>query len=105
MKTEGAKKTVFLAVIAGRQQKNAILAALAKSGVLLTHVVYGKGSVKGTYLQNILGLVPEENKVFITGLISAQKSDSVFDMLINKFDFDQPNTGIAFIIPIEKLSY
>ena len=105
MKNESANKIVFLALIAGRNQKNAILAALAKSGVQLTHVIYGKGSVKASYLKNVLGLIPEENKVFITGLISAEKSDAVLDMLITKFDFDQPNTGIAFTIPIEKLSY
>jgi hypothetical protein len=105
MKNEDAVKIVFLVVIAGRKQKDAILTGLSKAGVRLTNTLYGKGTVQASYLKNLLGLVPEENKVMITGLISGEKSGQVMNMLMEKFLFDQPNTGIAFTIPIEKLTY
>ena len=53
----------------------------------------------------MFGLVPEENKVVITCLLPSEKSDALLDMLVEKFNFDKPNTGIAFTIPVEKLSY
>ncbi len=52
----------------------------------------------------MLGLVPEEHKVLITCLISRGKVDKVMEMLEREFHFNRPNTGIAFTIPIEKLS-
>ena len=41
----------------------------------------------------------------ITGLLSRGKLDPIFRMLVDQFDFDKPDTGIAFTMPIEKLSY
>lgn len=94
----------FLTLIAGRKQKDALLDALSEAGGRLVNVVYGKGSAKSGYLRDMFGLVPEENKVVITCLLPGEKSDAVLNMLVSKFHFDQPNTGIAFIIPVEKLS-
>lgn len=94
----------FLTLIAGRKNKDALLSALSETGGRLINVVYGKGSVKSSYLRDMLGLVPEENKVVITCLLAGERSDAIFDMLVKKFDFNKPNTGIAFTICIEKLS-
>lgn len=95
----------FLTLIAGRKQKDALLDVLSEAGGRLINIVYGKGSAKLSYLRDMFGLVPEENKVVITCLLSSEKSDAVLDMLVTKLDFDKPNTGIAFTIPVEKLSY
>ncbi len=95
----------FLTLIAGRKQKEALLDALSEAGGRLINIVYGKGAAKLSYLRDMLGLVPEENKVVITCLLPGEKSDAMLDMLVRKFNFDKPNTGIAFIIPVEKLSY
>lgn len=95
---------VFLMLIAGRKQKDALLDALTEAGGKLIKTVYGRGSVKSSYLKDMLGLVPEENKVVITCLLSGEKADAALEMLVKKFNFDKPNTGIAFTIPVEKLS-
>ena len=94
-----------LILIAGRERKDALLQALPTKGARVINTMYGKGSVKPNYLRDAFGLVPEVNKVVIICLIPAEKLNSMFDMLINDFDFNQPNTGIAFTIPVEKLSY
>lgn len=98
-------KIVFFTLIAGRKQKDALLTALSASGLKLINTMYGKGTVQASYLQNVLGLVPEENKIILTGLMPRECADKVFDLLVRKFEFDKPNTGIAFTIPIEKLSF
>jgi len=95
----------FLTVIAGRKLKDALLDALSEAGGRLLTAVYGKGSVKSDYLRDMLGLVPEENKIVISCLLPAKKAEDVLNMLAVKFHFDQPNTGIAFTIPVEKTSF
>ena len=94
----------FLTVIAGRKWKTPLLDALTEAGALLMHTAYGRSSVySGSFLE-LLGLVPEEHKAVITCLIPRDKVDKALDMLESRFSFNKPNTGIAFTIPIEKLS-
>lgn len=94
----------FLTLIMGRKHKEEILKLLLKSGCHLIDVVYAKGSVQTGYFKDMLGLVPEEKKVMITCIVSGDLSGDLLDQLITKFNFDKPNTGIAFTVPIDKLS-
>ena len=104
MNTNPCGGIVFLVLIAGRKQKEELLHALSEAGGRLINVVYGKGSVKAGYLKDMLGLIPEENKIVVTCLLAGDKTDGIFDMLVTKFHFDKPNTGIAFTIRVDKLS-
>jgi hypothetical protein len=105
MKNVEKHKIMFLTVIAGRKQQDVLLEFLAESGSQLTNIIYGKGTTKPGYLKNILGLVPEENKVVITCVLTETKANNIMNLLVEKFNFNKPNTGIAFTIPIEKLSF
>lgn len=96
---------VLLTIIAGRKQRSELTAALSESGGRIINVMYGKGSVKANILMESFGLAPEENKVLITCLLKNDRSDDMLEMLIERFDFNKPNTGIAFTIPLEKLSF
>ena len=98
-------KVVVLMLIAERKQKDALYAMLKGAGAHLINIIYGKGTSKTNNLQNFLGLVPEGNKLIMTSLISKEKSEAVFQLLADQFNFNQPNTGIAFSILIEKLSF
>ncbi len=90
----------FLTIIAGRKLKDSLVESLSSEGGRLITVMYGKGSVRSDYLRDMFGLVPEENKVMITCLLPCKKADTVMGMLVSKFHFDKPNTGIAFTVPI-----
>lgn len=94
----------FLMVIAGRKQKSALLDTLSGAGAKLVHIMYGRGSVQASHLKQALGLVPEEQKVLIICLVPRIKLDGIFSMLNAQFHFEKPNTGIAFTMPVEKLS-
>ena len=94
-----------LVLIAGRKQKDRLLSALAENGGHFFNIHYGSGSIKAGLLMDMLGLIHEENKVVITCLMSAGKVDRIFEMLVRDFQFDKPNTGIAYTIPLEKLCY
>ena len=99
-----SREIVHLVIIASRKQKEELLVALGKSGVRLINTVYGKGTVKASYLRNVLGLVPEVDKAVIIGLVRREKVDGVLHLLLTQFKFDQPNTGVAFTIPINQFS-
>lgn len=94
----------FLVIIAGRKQKEELVHAITQAGARLVNVMYGKGSVSASYLRDVFGFVPEENKVVIICLAASHKTDSILEMLIDSFDFNSPNSGIAFATSIDKLS-
>ena len=104
MMNEPKCKVAYMTIIAERKKSDALLASLFGAGGRLINIVYGKGSVKASYVRDVLGLVPEENKIVITSLIPDEKVNSILEMLAAKFRFDQPNTGIAYTIPVERLS-
>ena len=105
MKDEEMNKITFMILIAGRTQKDALLSALFESGIHLINTLYGKGTVKASYLQNTFGFIPEEKKVVITCVSTEVKINAVLKMLVEKFHFNEPNTGIAFTVPISGVSF
>jgi len=98
-------KLQHMVVIAGRNMKDQILSAMSEKGCHVINVFYGKGSAGADTFMDALGLVLEENKILITCLILNTKAEVIFDMLQKDFDFNKPNTGIAYVIPVEKLLY
>ena len=98
-------KIAFLTIIAGRKQKDALLAALLGTGVHLINTTYAHGTVSAGILQSTLGLVPEKAKVVLTCVLPGEKSNAVFALLTEKFHFDKPNTGIAFTVPVDGISF
>lgn len=105
MKHEEKHCLVFLTLIAGRKQKEALLAALIDAGMHVINATYGRGTVEASYLRSALGLTPEERKVVITSVSSREKVDAVLDMLVEQFHFNEPNTGIAYTTRIDKVAY
>jgi hypothetical protein len=105
MQNEKVETIVFMVLIAGRTELNALLSMLLDSGIHIIHTLYGKGTVKANYLQNTFGLIPEEKKVVITCLSTQAKADAVLELLVEKFHFNEPNTGIAFTVPISRVSF
>lgn len=102
--TESKHGIDFVTLIANRNKKEEILKFLLSSGCHLIEVVYAKGSVKSGYFKDMLGLVPEEKKVMITCLIAGNRTDDFLDQLVKNFNLNKPNTGIAFVVPVDRLS-
>ncbi len=94
----------FITLIAGRKHKDEILKFLLDSRCHLIDIMYAKGSVQTGYFRDMLGLVPDEKKIMITCLVTTDLSGQLLDQLVVKFNFDKPNTGIAFVVPVGKLS-
>lgn len=102
--SENATGISNLILIAGRKEKDKILSSLASHGAKAINTLYGRGSVKAGYITCIFGCVPEDSKVVITCIIKDTDVQGVFDMLENEFEFNSPNTGIAYTIKINGIS-
>ena len=96
---------VFLTVISARKQGRALIEAISQAGGRLIGTVYGRGSAHEEYLLDMFGFVPEQDKLVINCILSKAKTDAMMGMLSEKFHFDRPNTGIAFAIRIEDVSF
>lgn len=105
MNNNDRAKISYLVLIAGRRNKDALLAALSEYGAKVVNILYGKGSAGGGHLLNMFGFIPERHKAVITCLTSEAKAEEILAMLADKFDFNSPNTGIAFTIPVDKIVY
>ena len=95
----------YLVLIADRKQKDELLSRLCKVNCRCVNTMYGKGTVKSSYLMDMLGLVPEENKVIMTCVMPKGISEKVFAILTEEFHFGHPNTGIAFTMPLLGMSF
>ena len=105
MAEETPNKLQYMVVIAGRNMKEQILSAMSEKGCHVINVFYGKGAVNADTIMDAMGLAVEENKILITCLIINTKAEIIFEMLQKDFNFNNPNTGIAYVIPVEKLLY
>ena len=102
---EESIEVVWMTIISGRKQKEALLVALSDAGGRLINTMYGKGSVEINYFKDIFGFAPENNKVVITCIIIRKRVPALLKTLAEKFDFEKPNTGIAFTTCVERLSF
>ena len=105
MTNNNASDIMYMVLIAGRRQEDELLDALSTKACHIITIVHATGSVQASVLLEVFGLVPEENKTLITCLASKEESDQIMDMLVADFGFDKPNTGIAYTIPVESMSY
>ena len=95
----------FFIIIADRKRKNDLVELIKQSGGRVINSLYGRGSVRVDSLLDIFGFVPEENKIIITSLLASDKSADLIETLNKAMNFNKPNTGIAFTVPVEGLSY
>lgn len=98
-------KLSFLVIIAERKRKDLLLSALSEQGAQVVNVLYGTGSANTGYLSEMFGIKTEKQKAVIICLINDAKLGRTTEMLLRHFDFNSPNTGIAFTVPVENVMY
>lgn len=94
-----------LTIITSRRKKERLLWSLAEFHPKLLTTNYASGTISANFLENFIGLIPEEEKVMINCLIKKKQKADIFAMLRNDFHFDQPNTGIAFTAKVAHLVF
>ena len=96
---------VFLTVIAERNIKAELIDSLSAVGGKLLNVEYAHGSADINTLREMFGFYVEKKKVVINCLMRKENAEKVFNILNTEYHFDEPNTGIAFTVALDKLSF
>lgn len=96
---------VCMTVIAGRKLKQPLLKAIVDGGGKLVNIEFAKGSTHVSSLSEAFGFKPENKKVVFTCLMRKEASNNLFEVLNEDFDFNEPNTGIAYTISVDGLSF
>lgn len=94
----------LLVVIAKRKDKEKLVKALFEREVLMMNQSLVKGSAKEGLLR-ALGFSREVHNVMLSGFIKESQTSEVLALLVDKFNFNAPNSGFAFTIPVESISY
>ena len=102
---EEVPSVLHMVIIAGRKLQDKLMTMVTENGGHIINVFYGKWYVKSGFLTDIFGLADEKPKVVITCLISDAEADAVFSALATDFRFGETHTGIAYTVPVERLSY
>ena len=94
----------MLVVIAKRSIREKLVKRLYEFEAAMINQTLVKGSAKEGLLRT-LGFGEETSKVMLSGFIREQHVESVFHVLETEYHFDKPNSGFAFTIPVEEISY
>ena len=95
----------YLVIIAEQKKKNKFLELLTEHGAYGIESVYGHGSANPSAIAAAFGFEVEQNKVLITCLVKNTKAQELIGILYHDYNFKKPNTGIAFSIPVEGLTF
>ena len=96
---------VLLMVIAPREQKETLVAALHEHHANYINVMFGHGSLHLSPMASVFGFESEPKKIIITAFIRQEQSGEMITLLEDKYKFNQDNIGFAFTIPIERLCH
>ena len=95
----------YFVLICNPKQKSEFSTLLNERGVKNITTVSAHGSVTQSVLAKAFGLESTNKKLMLSALIPTEISKELIDILYNEYEFNKPNTGIAYTIPVEGLLF
>ena len=95
----------YFVIIAEQNKKKKFLALLDEYDARGIETVYAHGSMSPSAVAAAFGFETEQKKVMLSCLLKNEKAKQLLDVLYTKYRFDQPNTGIAFSVPVEGIAF
>ena len=105
MSDNQSKSLQYFIIIADQKKKNKFLSLLDDFGAYGIETVYGHGSMSPSAIAAAFGFEAEQGKVLISCLLRTESVKDLIDLLYTEYQFNKPNTGIAFGIPVEGLAF
>ena len=91
----------YFVIIAEQKKKNKFLSLIGEYGAHGIQAVYAHGSPNISAFASAFGFEVEQNKVIISCLLKNDKAKELLNVLYNEYNFNKPNTGIAFSVSVE----
>ena len=95
----------YLMIIAEQKKKKKFQALLYEHGAHGIETIYGYGSTSPRTFAAAFGFDARQGKVLISCLVKTDDARDLINILYNEYKFNKPNTGIAFTVPVEGLSF
>ena len=95
----------YFVIIADQKKKKKFLALLDEYDARGSDVIYAHGSMSPSAVAAAFGFESEQKKVMLSCLLKNEKAKQLLDVLYTDYQFDKPNTGIAFSVPIEGMAF
>lgn len=95
----------YFVIIAEQKKKDKFLSLLNNHDARGIETVYGHGSMSPSAIAAAFGFDSEQGKVLITCLLKNENAKELLGVLYHDYNFKKPNTGIAFGISVEGLSF
>lgn len=95
----------YFVIIADQNKKKRFLALLDAYDARGIEVVYARGSMSPSAVAAAFGFESEQKKVMLSCLLKNEKAKRLLDVLYTEHQFDKPNTGIAFSVPVEGMAF
>lgn len=96
---------VFMTIITRRKRKSEIICDLIDHKAQLLSVVYSRDYVEEDGLQYVFGLVPDDDELMLNCIMPEELVDDIFDLLSKKYGCNSPDTGMAFTVSLDQLSF
>lgn len=95
----------YFVIIAEQKKKKKFLSLLDEYGARGIEVVYAHGSMNPSAIAAAFGFESVQEKVMISCLLKDEKAKELIEVLYQRYNFNKPNTGIAFSVAVEGVSF
>ncbi len=102
---ENNNKLQYFVLICNPNKKSKFSSLLSDRGVKNITTVSAHGSVSQSLLAQAFGLETTNKKIVLSALIPTETAREIINILYNEYEFNKPNTGIAYTIPVEGLLF
>ena len=98
-------KLQYFVIITKPKIKEKCIKTLTENGGKGITSIYANGSVSSSILSQSFGFDSDTKRLLIYSLITTENAKNLIEIFNNEYDFNKPNTGIAFSIPVEGLMF
>ena len=95
----------YFVIIAEQKMKKRFMTLLDEYDARGIEVVYAHGSMSPSAVAAAFGFESVQNKVMISCLLKDEKAKELMRVLYDKYNFNKPNTGIAFSVSVEGMAF
>ncbi|MDD4567103.1 hypothetical protein L21_0901 [Methanoculleus chikugoensis] len=93
----------LIVTIVKRGWSEPVLAAARGAGAEGGTIIFGRGTGIRE-VKSLLGIAIEPEKEIILTVVAADRADAVLDAIIAAAELDQPGMGLAFVLPIRRVT-
>ena len=95
----------YFVIIAEQTKKKKFLALLDEFDARGIEIIYAHGSMSPSAIAAVFGFESEQKKVMLSCLLKDEKAKKLINVLYTDYQFNKPNTGIAFSVPVEGMAF